>query len=369
MKIACFGNFGVHNLGDDLILMGLLEVFKGHELIVFCGNPERVKTQFQLKSHAFFPSGIRSWIRYLFSSPYRQQLREGCEALRNCDRIVIGGGGILVDRLWRAILLWWRQLSVIRSTNKPYEFMANSFELNRWWTKKLFFPFLKSAAKITVRDSTSQHFIEALGLKAERVKDLSSFAAITDFFGIPSEAEGSLGGGKGVASLRTPPSDPSARPRLRRADSVGVPNKNSGIKANSYKLALALCRWGLGEDQQHLLRMFMDARKREGWEIVGLAFQTIGDDDREIFNMIDPNLRIETELEPILYELSTSNLLIGMRLHSLILASRLNVPMIALAYQEKITAFMKDQGKASHVIPLQNVNFERLQGIFKALMR
>ncbi len=349
MKIACFGNFGVKNIGDDLILMGLLEVLQDHELVVFCGNPEQVKAQFDLKSHVFFPSGIRSLMRYLFSSSYRQEIREGSELLQNCDRIVIGGGGILVDRFWKAIFLWWRQLSAIRRSGKSYEFMANSFELKSCFSRMIFLPFLKGAEKISVRDTASKEFIESLGLRAELVSDLSAHVSL-----------------RGVLRSRTTKQSHDLGHGAEMHEIASLPSVARNDKKK--KICFALCRWGLGKPQQQTLRAFINARRREGWDIIGLALATIGDDDREILKAIDPNLRIETELRPILQELVTSKLLLGMRLHSLIFASRLEIPMIALAHQDKITAFMKDQGKSSQVIPIQDVSLESLQVVFEALI-
>ena len=68
MKLAVFGNFGVRNLGDDLILQGFLEQYKDDEVLVFCGNPEGATREFKLSAYNFFPAGFRSHMKYLLSS-------------------------------------------------------------------------------------------------------------------------------------------------------------------------------------------------------------------------------------------------------------------------------------------------------------
>src|SRR3972149_7300831 len=183
MTIGLFGNFGVQNLGDDLILKGFLGKFKDDHVIVFCGNPDGVsskggstsggKNKFLVDAYKFFPGGFRSILKYLFSPSYRREIKRGFNALFSVDKVYIGGGGILVDRHIKAVFLWWKQLWLILKSEKEFEFIANSFELKKWWSKRIFKKYLSRASKISVRDGQSKRFIESLGLKAELVEDLS----------------------------------------------------------------------------------------------------------------------------------------------------------------------------------------------------
>lgn len=321
MRIAVFGNYGVQNLGDDLILKGILEKYKGNGILVFCGNPEQVKKQFGLESYSFFPGGLRSGFRYIFSTEYRDSINNGKEVLRNVDLILVGGGGILVDHHFQALLLWWNQLRIIANTNVPFELIGNSFELGSFWSW-FFIPYLKKARSISVRDQSSLKLIHSLGLKAELVEDLSAEAKLT----------------------------------------IG-PNEPKKL------IALALCRWGIGEKQLEAFRKFITAKKSEGFEIYGLAFQTMGDDDREILRQIDPRLQIRTGEEEILETMRTSEAIIAMRFHAVVLAQRLNVPCAALSYQEKVSSFMADKGLADHCIPIQKTDGQSLQELFNEVMR
>jgi polysaccharide pyruvyl transferase WcaK-like protein len=317
MLIAVFGNFGVDNRGDDMILQGLMKHFSGDELIVFCGNPKRVTEVFGLKAYTFFPGGLRTFASSLFSKVYRQGLKESETALKNVDRVLIGGGGILVDRRVKAVSLWYAQLKKISESKIPYEFIANSFELSRKWARRLFEPFLMSAEKISVRDSFSQKYIKNLGIEAELVKDLAYQAEL-----------------------------PASSNQKKK------------------KIGFALCRWGLGHYGLSALRSFIDQKDTENYEFVGFAFQSKGDDDREIFSDLDPELPVISEWPEIVKEMSECELLVGMRLHSLILADRLGIPHIALAYQAKVKHYMKDQGRSDLVLDMNSVNEQKLQDLF-----
>jgi polysaccharide pyruvyl transferase WcaK-like protein len=318
MKIAVFGNYGVRNLGDDLILMGIQKKFEHHDLSVFCGNPDEVRTEFGLKSFPFFPGGVRTWVKYLFSRYYRREIRMSFEMLRQCDRIMIGGGGILVDRHFKAVILWWAQLRMIRRTGKPYEFLGNSLELKKFWSKILLLRFLKKAESVTVRDTASKAFLQSNGVKAELVDDLSQYAVLDISHRLPQKM-----------------------------------------------MAISLCQWGLGPSQRSALQKFLEDRKREGYRLVGLAFQTIGDDDRKILEAVIPGIEIKTSLPDILEALRTSRVMLAMRYHAVLLGLRFSVPLVALSYQDKISNLMQDRNLSHLCIPIQNMDEQSLQEHFR----
>ncbi|MGE3278335.1 MAG: polysaccharide pyruvyl transferase family protein [Candidatus Altimarinota bacterium] len=317
MKLAVFGNYGVRNLGDDLILMGLREKYPQDTLTVFCGNPEQVRNQFGLESSHFFPGGLRTWRQYFFSAEARKRSEESLRALKQMDQIIIGGGGILVDRHIKAVVLWWFQLRTIKKSGIPYSFIGNSLELKSWWSRWLFKPFLKSARWISVRDQASHKLLNSMDIASELVDDLSSWA--------PLDLE---------------------------------PRKTQKL------LAVALCRWGIGERQASVLRQFMQQKQQEGFQIIGLAFQTVGDDDRQVLKELFPSVEITSELPDVLEVLRTCEALIAMRYHAVLLGLRFHIPTIALSYQEKVANLMSDRGLSDLCIPIQKIDGQSVQQLF-----
>lgn len=315
MKIALFGNFGVQNLGDDLILESLLNDYqsKGHEVIVFCGQPAQLRKQFEVEAYDFFPGGIRSLALGLMNPMDREHWKQSKAALRSVDEVVIGGGGILVDRHPQAVLLWWNQLREIRKSQKPYRFRSNSISLKRKYSQKLLLPFLRKASAISVRDSESKSWLAKQGIKSVLVPDLAREADLKISQHLP----------KGIVSF-------------------------------------ALCRWELQRQQWTALQEFILTLKEKGYTVKGLAFQQKGDDDRELYKQWFPELDIVTGKEEVIRTLSHSDLLVGMRLHSLILGREIGVPLIGLPYQEKVKAFMKDEGMENQLIELKNISHQSL---------
>jgi len=317
MRIAVFGNYGVQNLGDDLMLMGLQRKYAQDQLIVFCGNPAQATLQFGLSAFPFFPGGLRSFCKWPVSASYRRELREATRALQSMDLILIGGGGILVDRHLKAVLLWWMQLRKISQAKIPYEFIGNSFELRRWWSRWLFQPFLKKARAISVRNSSSQQFLASLGITSLLADDLSAL--------VPLEGH------------RTP----------RKL------------------IALALCQWGIGESQLQSLRQFIRSKQEQGYEIIGLAFQLSGDDDREFFSKLDPGLTVKTSLAEILETFSSCEAVVAMRYHAALLAIRFQIPLVALSYQHKVRELMEDKGLGPFCIPIKSLEASVLDSLFQ----
>lgn len=112
------------------------------------------------------------------------------------------------------------------------------------------------------------------------------------------------------------------------------------------------------------------AYKNSGLKFVFIPFSTRDgiEDDRIINKMIISNLKqdcyinIETELSPeeIKYLLSKMDLVIGMRLHSLILAAAEGVPVIGINYFTKIRRFMESVGQENFIIELGEIETDYL---------
>ncbi|MDF2378821.1 MAG: polysaccharide pyruvyl transferase family protein [Candidatus Gracilibacteria bacterium] len=348
MKIAVFGNYGVHNLGDDLILEGFLNQYENDEVVVFCGYPKQVKQQFSIDAHQFFPGGFRSLLKYWFNSEYRQEVKTAQHVLRDCDKVFVGGGGILVDRHFKALYLWRAQLAEIKKSKKSYHFISNSLELRTKRSQRLFKPFLQSAVSISVRDKASQDLLSRMGIESKLVEDLAlSSSSIKKF----------------ALGFRTRAHHITPNSRLQSGDMEPV--------VALFKIptiSLALNRWMLDTSRLHILREFITKKQSEGYQVKALAFQTVGDDDREVYQELGLNVPILTKINDILTTLQSSGILIGMRFHAILLSLHFKVPVIALPYQSKVTALMTERGLSDHLIPLPDLNQQKLQDLFEKLV-
>ncbi len=65
-------------------------------------------------------------------------------------------------------------------------------------------------------------------------------------------------------------------------------------------------------------------------------------------------------LAPLLSIIAGCDMMVGMRLHALILAAAAGVPSVALAYDPKVTAFMQASGQSDAVYDLNTPNLDAL---------
>lgn len=401
MKLAIFGNYGVQNLGDDLILEGFLKLHPHDEVVVFCGHPEQVRTQFKLQSQPFFPGGIRSLLKYWFNSEYRQQIKQAQQVLKSCDRVFIGGGGILVDRHFKALYLWRAQLAEIKKSQVPYVFIANSLELNSKRSQRMFKPFLEDARHISVRDKASQDLLARMGLEAELVQDLALSSQSLNYPGSMSLTGAQTTSMAPVRRLEpamgsTPnPFNPAVRrggfeagrgttqplclseTTLQRRDPSHCPPLPSSLPPKLHNIptvpkvpmvSLALNRWMLDKSRLNILKQFISSLQKKGYQVQFLAFQTHGDDDRAVYKQLDPSISILTGKDQVLPALKSSVLLVGMRFHALLLAIHYGIPTIALPYQSKVIALMTEKGLENQLLPLPDLNLSKLQELFENLV-
>lgn len=121
MKYLVCGNYGAGNLGDELILQGLIEFLKkadqNSEITVMSANPEQTKKHYQVKAVHHFPAGIRSILRLSKATK---------EAMKNCDYFILGGGGLFGSLTFRANLIWGIQAYQAYRAKKPMFIMGQS---------------------------------------------------------------------------------------------------------------------------------------------------------------------------------------------------------------------------------------------------
>ncbi len=168
MKTLLVGNFGARNVGDEMILASALE--RCPDAIVMSADSS-FSQRFQEKKFQTvlpFPTGFRSWIRFLSHPEGTLRERKG-----TVDRIIFPGGGLLAikDRAW------WIWGSTIVGLRKMFpearmEMEAQGIDVpkNDWqkfWLNRV----IVAMNSITVRDEASAEVIYSFGSRAEVVGD------------------------------------------------------------------------------------------------------------------------------------------------------------------------------------------------------
>ncbi len=162
MQLGLIGNYGATNAGDDAIKEAILQNLPaGVTPVIFSADPA--------SPTPLMPLGIRSFLRFRWPRSFA--------ALRRCDAVVLGGGGLFQDDRLYACFLWAWQVLWVRLFKKPLLILGVGVGplrtgIGRWLTRWAF----RQAALITVRDAQSAALLRELGLDEQKIYTTSDWA-------------------------------------------------------------------------------------------------------------------------------------------------------------------------------------------------
>ncbi len=328
--IIC-GNYGAGNLGDEAVLRGLLNLWGTEKnLIVMSVNPIQTHQEFGVKTINRLPSGLRSRLKAWFIPKYRAELNKTKEAISNCDRFILGGGTLLTDEPRASMFVWGKQLKAAFKYGKKVEFYANGIgPLNSKWAKKWAKSLLQRAQALSVRDNLSLEWLDSLGIKgAQLVKD------------------------------------PALHLTLNPTKATKEFPKNTIILAPRF--------WEKHHNQttESLKKFVQYLCVEQGKYMVGIPFEKNNKKDTDLLSKIfdQEGVRNSSEIwkdykneNEVLETMAQAEMVIGMRLHSLLFAHLAATPFIGLAYMEKVVALAKDLDPENPIISLDNLSYENLK--------
>ncbi|MBU1151234.1 polysaccharide pyruvyl transferase family protein [Patescibacteria group bacterium] len=316
MKIAIIGNYGAGNIGDEMILAGLLEILKNqHEAIVLSANPAETQKQHQVKAISQYPGGIRSLIKNLFKKSDKK-------AFKDSKAVIIGGGGLFAGPERRANIIWGIHALMALIYTKPLFMLGQSIGSPKSFLEKKLIQYLfKKAKYISVRDSDSKKELEKLGVKAVNLHP--DFA----FFQNPM-LKATKKTKQTIVALRQKP--------LSKKEKQEIAKKLDKI-AKTSPLNFLLFQPNTDKEITAQITSLMQNKNYK----------------------ISPSLSIKQTLE----EINKSKYLVGMRLHSLISALICHTPFTAIPYAKKVESLLKDIAKNTRPTNTEQAKKEILKAL------
>ncbi|MFS0872216.1 polysaccharide pyruvyl transferase CsaB [Paenibacillus xylanilyticus] len=319
-KLVISGYYGFRNSGDEAVLKSILTALEEEshrsgvtiEPIVLSIDPESTTSMY----------GVRS--------VHRMKLKEVREAIKESDGLISGGGSLLQDATGlKSIPYYLGVIKLAQWLKKPTFIYAQGIgPVNR----KIFNPMIRSVFKgckyVSVRDEQSADYLRGLGLQWNQIHVVPD-----PVMGLPlPEGKGVDGTPAGVA----PANSDGASAGQTKLPVIGVSVRfwesdrkeltaiASGLKKLCAKKAVHLCfmPFHLPIDEQasrFIMEMLGDVTSK-------------GSEVSIIQDLTDPQLMLE--------EVSKCDVVIGMRLHSLIYAASQYVPPVGISYDPKIDQFM-----------------------------
>jgi polysaccharide pyruvyl transferase CsaB len=315
MYLIC-GNYGANNIGDDLILESLVDLIKptGKAITVISANPNKTIAKYKGVDTCYpFPCGVFSLLRSLLLIPLIKTLWSYYKA----DYFILGGGGLFQDDSSRAIFIWGVHILLAKLFRKKIIHIGQSIgPLNSKYSKKLVRYLFKisNSSDVYVRDSVSLDFCKSNNINARLLPDL---AFSKDY-------------------------------------------STSKITKKRNKIVLLTLRsyYNFTEENISQLSNIIKSLLNSNYQIKAICF---GRKDIDILREMQLRLNNPSQFEIIpndisskeLYKLySSSYLVIGMRLHSIIFSIITNTPFIALSYNIKVISLLYDNNLAKYCVNL-----------------
>jgi polysaccharide pyruvyl transferase CsaB len=286
MRLVVSGYYGYGNTGDEAILAGMLTAFRSVDpdlaITVLSGDPDDTR-----RSH-----GVDAISRMRPPAVWG--------ALRASDGLVSGGGGLLQDRTSaRPVAYYAGAMLLARLAGRPYVVHAQGIgPIHRAANRRLAAMALRGAVRVALRDQASIALARELGVR--RPIELTADPAL-------------------ALSARATRAATGAGPVVVAIRSWGTTAAHLGPIREALR-ALA------GERSIVALPMHEPVDREASESVVdGVPRATVAPPSRTL----DERLAL----------IASAGVVVGMRLHALILAVGAGVPAVALSYDPKVEAF------------------------------
>ncbi len=304
-RIIVCGNYGAENLGDELILAGILrqirEISPKAEITVLSANPTQTAQKYQVTSLPHFPAGLRSLLRKTKTD------------LADTDFFILGGGGLFASLTFRANIIWAIQAFHALRRKIPLIIYGQSLEnLRNPLTKLIVKAIFRRAKLIAMRDQKSRDLLAEIGIRSTHL--------------IP---------------------DPALHPE-----------PSSFLVSSSLAIFALRGNCKMANHPDFATHIQKAIKKLQNPHF--LAFQPNED--------LPLQTKIANLPETTYEDLPKAKIIIAMRLHSIISAINYGIPFLALAYSPKVTNFLKNAGLENLITKpkdlanrLENFNHEAAQ--------
>lgn len=330
LNLLLAGYFGFDNAGDEAIFESNVENFR------------RLHPQAHIRALVHESTTAE---RLQVEGVPRKDLGAVWRALRQSDLFVLGGGGLFQDSTGPGSVIYYGGLlTLARLARCPSVFFCQGYgPIERRFLKWLTRQALRLPRLLTVRDEESKAELVKLGLPQEQVHLAADPALLLS----PLETEAMRGILKEEDLLK----------ELGRSE---LPN---GQLSEAGPLVAVTVRPWPGLPLEELATALKEFREKTKARYLLLPFQPERDlePSRAIQDLLGGEAKlIERSLSPraLTGILACCDMVIGMRLHSLILATVGNPPLYGLSYDPKVERFCRRAGALS--CRIEEISSERL---------
>lgn len=330
-KILISGYYGFNNIGDESILRtvidNLREKLTDIDITVLSQDPRQTSEKYNV--HA----------------AHRMSLKEIFQAVRQCDLLLSGGGSLLQDATSsRSILYYLFILRLAQLMGKEtfiYSQGIGPITMKR--NQRLTAHALRRASGIVVRDAKSRDLLVSIGVPDDLIHVTAD----------PVIRARRVGTDLGEDILRR-----EGCPRVRERLTVGWAVKARRPDAVFYREIQKCIRWLREEyDADSVLIPFFHSEDLSVCEAIASGL------DVPVGCLKEKHLSEET-----LSIIGCMDVLVGIRLHSLIYAAVMGVPMIGVSYDPKVDSFLSSIQRPT-LCSVEAFSLEKFQDAFRETLQ
>ncbi len=306
-KVVISGYYGFNNIGDESILRAVVDNLREKlgplEITVLSYNPELTSEKFEVKS------------------VYRMDVKKVVQAIKSCDILISGGGSLLQDSTSKKSIVYYLGIMWIAQFFKKKVFIYSQgigpigSRINRFLIKKT----LNKIKYIVVRDDQSKELLCEIGVESTHINVTAD------------------------PVIRVKKAEPETGIRILKEEgfvkdpekmTVGFALRGLKIKGNFIEEICKASKLILADYNAEIV--FIPFHFKEDMPAINEIKKELGD---SVFYIENKYLT-----EEMLSLIGNMDVLVGVRLHSLIHAAIMDVPMIAISYDPKINSFMHSLG-------------------------
>ena len=355
-RLLICGFYGHHNLGDEAMLAGMLCLLERclgpeylHQVTVYSHDPEDTTRRHGVATlrHQFPRRRREQWVKWT----------EHTLAMWQHQFFMLGGGDLLRDSPDREVATVWLQ-PLRRAMALGCRTMVLGISVGDVWkpqTKTAIVDTLNQVTLIAVRDQQSQKQLQQMGVTRPIYVTSDLALQITSTKSTSGAAPSTLAANKSALNIgisvrslagRLPQFDAAVEQRFYREmakvidyliEIKGVTVSLLPFQADKYRHNVG--RHAQDNDEDVIATVLGHCQQRQQVKVYG-AFGSV---------------------EQAIDALRSFDIVIGTRLHSLILAAGLGIPVLAAVYDKKVAGFMTEIDQQINSIAVQQFTLETVK--------